>query len=363
MSSPELGDKEGGLNGNDENGGNEISGEDIGNKEVDNERGKEVHVEAAEEVVAATDTTPTTTITTTVSTNKLPDNENNGNMDASANKSANVSYAKAVRKLEFARVLVEFDVYKGFKDEIVIQYRNKDNVVKRTKTVKVEYMWKPDICSHCSVFGHNTKCCEKRPKSEEEMEEIKKQAMEKNNNEGFVDVQKFRRGGFRRQMGDTKKQEGNNGGMDRNGNVWKKKAMNNNHNQNAADKRPVQNNQQSPQKTWKLPEKEINAMRNTANKYVVLSDMNSKEKDAFNTMKDRSIVDQYLNMKLQPIVQVKTNWSKDMLSYFNTKWEEDRKKEREAQSENLEDVIDKEKNTSSSWTRNEVNGKDTTILN
>ena len=104
-------------------------------------------------------------------------------------------------------------------------------------------------------------------------------------------------------------------------------------------------------------------MRNTANKYAVLSDMNPEEKAELNTMKDRIIVDQYLDMKLQPTVQVKKNWSKDMLAYFNTKWEEDRNKEREAQTENVEDVIDVEKNDISSWTGNEVNGMDTTVLN
>ena len=51
-----------------------------------------------------------------------------------------------------------------------------------------------------------------------------------------------------------------------------------------------------------------------------------------------------------------------MLVYFNTKWEEDRIKEREAQTENVEDVIDKEKNERSSWT-GKVNGMDTTVLN
>ena len=32
--------------------------------------------------------------------------------------------------MDFARVLVEFEVKKGFKEEIVIQYRDKNNVMK-----------------------------------------------------------------------------------------------------------------------------------------------------------------------------------------------------------------------------------------
>ncbi|GJW58997.1 zinc finger, RanBP2-type containing protein [Tanacetum coccineum] len=39
-------------------------------------------------------------------------------------------------KTEYARVLVEFDVKKGFKEEIVVQYRDKGNVVRGTKVVK-----------------------------------------------------------------------------------------------------------------------------------------------------------------------------------------------------------------------------------
>ena len=162
-------------------------------------------------------------------------------------------------------------------------------------------------------------------------------------------------------MDDKRKKTFNNDVTDRNVNLWKKKSLNQRN--DSPDKSPFQKNQNSPQKTYKLPEKEFSAMRNTANKYAVLSDMNPEEKAELNTMKDRIIVDQYLDMKLQPTVQVKKNWSKDMLAYFNTKWEEDRNKEREAQTENVEDVIDKGKNESSSWPGNEVNGNDTTVLN
>ncbi|GJT59199.1 hypothetical protein Tco_1002732 [Tanacetum coccineum] len=39
-------------------------------------------------------------------------------------------------RVEYARVLIEFVVEKGFKEEICIQYRNKENQVKGTKSVK-----------------------------------------------------------------------------------------------------------------------------------------------------------------------------------------------------------------------------------
>ncbi|GKA91848.1 ty3-gypsy retrotransposon protein [Tanacetum coccineum] len=64
-------------------------------------------------------------------------------------------------RAEYARVLAELDVNKGIKDEIDVQYRSKDNVIKGTKKVKVEYVWKPVICSHCKVFRHRDEKCKK----------------------------------------------------------------------------------------------------------------------------------------------------------------------------------------------------------
>ncbi|GJT87227.1 RNA-directed DNA polymerase, eukaryota, reverse transcriptase zinc-binding domain protein [Tanacetum coccineum] len=56
---------------------------------------------------------------------------------------------EGIKRMDFARVLVEFDVVKGFKEKIEIQYRDRDNNKKGSKYVKAEYNWKPDICTHC----------------------------------------------------------------------------------------------------------------------------------------------------------------------------------------------------------------------
>ncbi|PWA79614.1 hypothetical protein CTI12_AA204000 [Artemisia annua] len=62
-------------------------------------------------------------------------------------------------RLGYARVLVEVDAKKGLKDSIEVQYCDKNNKTIATKTVKVEYDWKPPVCSKCQVFGHcNDKC-------------------------------------------------------------------------------------------------------------------------------------------------------------------------------------------------------------
>ncbi|GJZ69312.1 RNA-directed DNA polymerase, eukaryota, reverse transcriptase zinc-binding domain protein [Tanacetum coccineum] len=52
-------------------------------------------------------------------------------------------------RTEFARVFVEIEAVKGFKNEVEIQYRDKDQGIKGTKKVKVEYDWKDLLCSHC----------------------------------------------------------------------------------------------------------------------------------------------------------------------------------------------------------------------
>ncbi|GKA26637.1 RNA-directed DNA polymerase, eukaryota, reverse transcriptase zinc-binding domain protein [Tanacetum coccineum] len=53
---------------------------------------------------------------------------------------------KGTGKAAYARVMVEVDAQKGFKDSIEIQYKDKINCVIRTKFVKVECSWKPTSC-------------------------------------------------------------------------------------------------------------------------------------------------------------------------------------------------------------------------
>ncbi|GJX27325.1 hypothetical protein Tco_0233621, partial [Tanacetum coccineum] len=76
--------------------------------------------------------------------------------------------AKGHGLAKYANVLVEFDVNKGFKDEICMHYRSKDNVVRGTKKVKVEYTWKQDLCTQCRVFGYSDSKCGKVQRSTEE---------------------------------------------------------------------------------------------------------------------------------------------------------------------------------------------------
>nr|GEZ82310.1 hypothetical protein [Tanacetum cinerariifolium] len=62
---------------------------------------------------------------------------------------------KGICNFDFARILVEMDAEKELKKEIVIQYKDKNNNVRGSKTVKVVYDWIPLIYTHCKVFGHD----------------------------------------------------------------------------------------------------------------------------------------------------------------------------------------------------------------
>lgn len=70
-----------------------------------------------------------------------------------------------VGRTEYARVLVEVDARKEFKNQIELQYRDKDQSMKGIKVVLVEYDWKPVVCTHCCVFGHEYKQCTKKGKN------------------------------------------------------------------------------------------------------------------------------------------------------------------------------------------------------
>ncbi|PWA37761.1 hypothetical protein CTI12_AA587500 [Artemisia annua] len=73
-----------------------------------------------------------------------------------------------VGRLDYARVLVEFNAAKKLKESISIQHTDKEQNVKGTKEVKVEYDWKPMVCTHCKVFGHCDEKCYIWPRTVEE---------------------------------------------------------------------------------------------------------------------------------------------------------------------------------------------------
>ncbi|GJV53841.1 RNA-directed DNA polymerase, eukaryota, reverse transcriptase zinc-binding domain protein [Tanacetum coccineum] len=161
-------------------------------------------------------------------------------------------------KMEYARVLVEFDVKKGFKDKIVIQYRNKENEVKGSKTVNVEYLWKPDICSHCSVFGHDFNKCGKRPKTVDEIEKERENVKPiETDAEGFIEVNYKKNAGQKRTDNVVNSSKNDFNCMRKNDGLWRKKTGNNGK-QSMQDPNKESNTVQN--KTWPLQKEDFNAM-------------------------------------------------------------------------------------------------------
>ncbi|PWA85140.1 DUF4283 domain-containing protein [Artemisia annua] len=77
---------------------------------------------------------------------------------------------RANGRANFARVLVEIDATKGIIDVVDVCYKS----LGRFMQLKVEYDWRPPACSHCKVFGHNFKDCNKREVNVEEKLELAK---------------------------------------------------------------------------------------------------------------------------------------------------------------------------------------------
>ncbi|PWA52731.1 zinc knuckle CX2CX4HX4C [Artemisia annua] len=231
-----------------------------------------------------------------------------------------------VGRSNYARVLIEIEAIK--------QYVDKNQNVKGTKEVKVEYDWKPDVCSHCHVFGHCFEKCNIRSRTVEEEanrrmeienaknqrkdkqdEEFQKRKTWQNRNNGTVNMrQEFRRRKSAQAEGSKSYGDQNSYKGDKSNEV----AGSNTKEKQNADR--VNNR--------------------SANSFEVLNSVGNNEDSDLRMMKNMMIVDTYLNKKLQPTCSETSTWSKDMIRYFKDQWELDRLKEKEEEQLNKEDVLE-----------------------
>ncbi|GJS10103.1 RNA-directed DNA polymerase, eukaryota, reverse transcriptase zinc-binding domain protein [Tanacetum coccineum] len=248
------------------------------------------------------------------------------------------------------------DTSKGFKETIELQYRDKNMNVKGSKTVKVTNDWKPPICSHCIVFGHDHKNCKVRARTEEEIAakklNVDKQVGEQKENKfmqykgrkhaGNIRTNKagqtnyyrnnFMSGeGYRRFAGPNKQQ-------------WNKKVSNNegnidnkNKNQCVEEERLVKiNKSQNVTSSTKDPQ--------TSNSFSILIDLEGDNIQGLNMLKDKSIVDK--------------------------SWEADREKERnerldemEGFVEDIEDLYDEDRIVAKNLVADELKSTSSSLLN
>ncbi|GJU73070.1 hypothetical protein Tco_1264475 [Tanacetum coccineum] len=208
-------------------------------------------------------------------------------------------------RTKFARVLVEVDVDKGFKETIELQYRDKQHKVEGTKTVNVVYDWKPSICSHSVVFGHDHKSCKVRIRTEEEITKDKADAnLNINKENGFV--------------------------QSKGGDVNRNKVS------IFYENSPVLNTKKSQEIHNSKKGKQVG----DNNSFRILRDLKDDNIKGINMIKDKMIVDKYLNMRLQLSLNVTKNWSHEMINYFKRSWEADREEEKNDSLDDIEEMIE-----------------------
>ncbi|PWA73730.1 zinc knuckle CX2CX4HX4C [Artemisia annua] len=91
----------------------------------------------------------------------------NANDPSVVNTKASKMCDRGYGRASYARVLVEIDAAKGLVDNVEICY----NSLGRSMGLRVEYTWRPPVCSHCKVFGHDFVNCVNRVLTEEEIKE------------------------------------------------------------------------------------------------------------------------------------------------------------------------------------------------
>ncbi|XP_071741283.1 uncharacterized protein [Rutidosis leptorrhynchoides] len=77
--------------------------------------------------------------------------------------------SKGAGRATFARVMVEIDASKGYRDHVDIHHKDKHMVTKGIKKVNVAYDWKHALCTFCAVIGHNHDECKHRPRTSVEL--------------------------------------------------------------------------------------------------------------------------------------------------------------------------------------------------
>ncbi|XP_071714436.1 uncharacterized protein [Rutidosis leptorrhynchoides] len=72
-------------------------------------------------------------------------------------------------RLGFARVLAEVNASDELPSSIEFAYPSFGSFPAKVGQLEVTYQWKPPLCTYCKVFGHTTKVCSKRPRTEDEV--------------------------------------------------------------------------------------------------------------------------------------------------------------------------------------------------
>ncbi|PWA85577.1 hypothetical protein CTI12_AA064980 [Artemisia annua] len=250
---------------------------------------------------------------------------------------------KGVGNLDYARVLVEFDAEKEIKQEIEVQYRDKENRVKGSKRLK-------------SFFGHDFNNCMLNPHKNKGMESMgekideagKENVKDGSNERERVNVNK---NPVRRN------EQSNQNGQRHNVN---KRSFNHDYNQQDGGRKGSnwenRNNgiygQPEVRRVWNLKAKEAEGMKQSVNKYAVLHSLPEDDDQELRILKDRMIVDPFLNKNVQPTPSEAANWTEDMRTYHAEKSVSTEGKSNVDNS--VEDVVSEEEGITKNMEVNEV---------
>ncbi|PWA41530.1 RNA-directed DNA polymerase, eukaryota, Reverse transcriptase zinc-binding domain protein [Artemisia annua] len=221
---------------------------------------------------------------------------------------------RGVGNLDYARVLVEFDAEKDLKNEIEVQYRDKVNRIKGSKKVKVLYDWKPCRCTECKVFGHEFSQCKLNANKGIGNDQMVEKVPVANNGDKYA------------------------GSKDKEG-VFTGRS------------------QAGVRKVWNLKAKEAEGMKKSVNKYAVLHSLPDDDDQELRILKDRMIVDHFLNKNVEPTPIEAANWTEDMRKYYKDKSVVEIVNE--VEGDKAEDVVSDTEGITKNIEVNEVNGLNT----
>ncbi|PWA75067.1 hypothetical protein CTI12_AA244160 [Artemisia annua] len=228
-------------------------------------------------------------------------------------------------RIGYARVLVEVEAKKEFKDIIVVKYKSQDGSIIRTKIVKVDYNWKPPVCKHCGVFGHSFDQCKKRTRTEDEVSKMQ--------NANDVNKTEQTRMGNEKRIGNNNAQNKRVNQVNKvNQQAEKVGMINKNDNlQHRVEYRPKQTyvqgkkivveNARKPNNTKPVnrPSYKGSYAPSTSNQFEVLGEYDECHgEDLSNDQKME--VENFITNKLQPTPSEQSKWPKKMVNYFNYRW-------------------------------------------
>ncbi|GJY29764.1 hypothetical protein Tco_0405531 [Tanacetum coccineum] len=210
-------------------------------------------------------------------------------------------------------IVNEANATKGLVDFVEVLYLNKQNGEQYVKKVKVEYDWKPQVCTQCLVFRHSDVNCPKKEK------EVRKNQEVNEAHDGFVNEKSKKSNDNEIKSIDT--------GIGRN--MQQNNQM-----------RPFQKKEVVNKKIWKVGENVINDVRDTANKFSVLQEIEEEYIMMKLNLREMNMVKRFVKEKIQPSINESKDWTKEMIGYFKECWKEHYDKNKEVEDEGTDIELD-----------------------